>query len=118
MVYLGSHMGDSQLLRIEPIPTGALNSRTLPIPVDIHVFPALQVFSQARKEDDWTDNPRRIGRIVDNHGNYVTVSQTFKNIGPIVDAILVDPDGTGEVSHLSQAEEKPAFAGCLSSLAL
>jgi DNA damage-binding protein 1 len=111
-------MGDSQLLRIESTPTGALNSRTLPIPVDIHVFPALQVFSQTGKEDDFIYNSRRIGRIVDNHGNYVTVSQTFKNIGPIVDAVLVDPDGTGEVSHLSQVEKKSAFAGYLFSLAL
>lgn len=45
------------------------------------------------------DDPELIakGCIIRNQGNFLRVIQTFKNIGPVSDAILVDTDGSGQV---------------------
>lgn len=38
------------------------------------------------------------GLIILDKGNYLKVLDTWKNIGPILDAALVDTDGSGQVS--------------------
>ena len=38
------------------------------------------------------------GRVVEAMGSFITVLDSYKNIAPIVDAILVDTDGTDEVT--------------------
>jgi len=86
-------MGDSQLLRIESNPVNAFGSRTLPIPMDVDAIPASRIALPSDKLD------RRRGRIVDNKGNHITILETFKNLAPIMDAVLVDSDGTGQVSQ-------------------
>jgi hypothetical protein len=74
--------------------------------------------------DDDDDNPNgggarkeKEGRgvIVLGKGSYLSVFDTFRNVAPIMDAILVDTDGSGQVStsirtiilHIS------SFYGCL-----
>ena len=37
------------------------------------------------------------GRIVEPFGSFVKVLESFKNIAPIMDAIVVDTDGSGQV---------------------
>ena len=38
------------------------------------------------------------GRVVEAMGSFITVLDSYKNIAPIMDAILVDTDGTDEVT--------------------
>jgi DNA damage-binding protein 1 len=44
------------------------------------------------------------GLIVLEKGSYLSVLEVFKNIAPIVDAALVDTDGSGQVSIFSLLE--------------
>jgi len=44
------------------------------------------------------------GLIVLGKGSYLSVLEVFKNIAPIVDAALVDTDGSGQVSICSPLE--------------
>lgn len=37
------------------------------------------------------------GLVLATMGSYITVIDTFKNIAPIMDAVLVDTDGSGQV---------------------
>ena len=37
------------------------------------------------------------GRVVEAMGSFITVLDSYKNIAPIMDAVLVDTDGTDEV---------------------
>ena len=37
------------------------------------------------------------GRVVEPSGSYLTVLEAYKNIAPIMDAVLVDVDGSGQV---------------------
>lgn len=41
------------------------------------------------------------GRVVEAMGSFITVLDSYKNIAPIMDAILVDTDGTDEVLFFS-----------------
>ena len=41
------------------------------------------------------------GRVIAPHGSHLKVLQSFKNIGPINDALLVDLERTGQVSSSS-----------------
>jgi DNA damage-binding protein 1 len=92
-------MGDSQLLRIESTPVGNFGSPTLPIPPDVKAFPASRIFFPTGKSKSIADELEgKKGCIIDNKGSYVTVLQTFKNLAPIADAVLVDSDGNGQVS--------------------
>lgn len=109
-VYVGSHLGDSQLVQISPSAISAEIPETLIIPPDVAAVSASSVSSAAssRKgkekasqndmevdEDDDGDHSK--GRVVDPQGTYINVLETYKNIGPIMDAISVDIDGSGQV---------------------
>ena len=41
------------------------------------------------------------GRVVEAVGSFITVLDSYKNIAPIMDAILVDTDGTDDVAPFS-----------------
>lgn len=112
IVYLGSHMGNSQLLRINPVPVSDVDIPTLPVPACITTVPPARLMSSAKgKEkavsaDDMDiveDESVKIkdktkkGCVIQNNGVFLSVLDTFKNIAPIMDAILVDADGTGQV---------------------
>ena len=107
IVYLGSHLGDSQLLAIDtaPHPTG----NRIQIPGGIPTVSRNASTSTSRKGkeraadsmevDEETDNLN--GRIIEPEGSYLTVLQSFKNLGPIVSAVLADVEGSGQVSQIA-----------------
>lgn len=51
------------------------------------------------------------GLVVLGKGSYLSVLETFKNIAPILDAALVDTDGSGQVS-ISIYILRSSFAAC------
>ena len=51
--------------------------------------------------DDPTGDNFFKGRVVEAMGSFITVLDNYKNIAPIMDAILVDTDSSGEVISLS-----------------
>lgn len=107
--YLGSHLGDSQLLQLSPTPNSQHCLPTLTMPVEIRtVSPGSLMAKSSTKgkgraimqDDDMDidgDIDRSKGRIVEPDGSFIRVLESFKNIAPIMDAILVDIDGSGQV---------------------
>ncbi|KXN88147.1 DNA damage-binding protein 1a [Leucoagaricus sp. SymC.cos] len=108
IVYVGSHMGDSQLVQLSPTPTSSIDQPTLPIPEDIHTVSSSSIDGSVTKKgkgraisptfdnmeiDDEAGDPQESGKLVATKGSYVTVLEQFKNIAPIVDACLVDIAG-------------------------
>ncbi|TFK91964.1 hypothetical protein K466DRAFT_514387 [Polyporus arcularius HHB13444] len=99
VLYLGSHFGDSQLLRIHPSPIANAASDTLPIPKGVATISAATLASsdkgkgRAGEEDSPEDQS---GRIVNTKGTFLEVLQTYDNIAPIMDAVLEDIDGSGQ----------------------
>lgn len=93
VVYLGSHFGDSQLLQISPSPVSSLDCSTLPIPASIRTIKPkdLGTVAQNRVDDDAN------GIIVNGIGSYLIELESFNNLAPIVDGILVDIDNSGQV---------------------
>lgn len=108
VIYVGSHYGDAQLLRLNQGPVKNVGTPTLPIPPGIATAP-LSSFAKGKAraedtdmDDDDDDDKRARGQIIKTEGSYVEVLETFQNIAPISDAALVDTDGSGQVSHLDR----------------
>jgi len=105
-LFIGSHLGNSQLLHISQTPTSSLTLPTLPIPTEIPTVRAAELSKRASSgkgkeketslDDDETWNVSK-GAVVDTMGSFVNVLDTFTNIAPIMDAALVDMDGSGQV---------------------
>ncbi|KAG2145900.1 CPSF A subunit region-domain-containing protein [Suillus clintonianus] len=72
-------------------PSSALDAPTLPVPSTISTISpnALNSVSMGRKDDV-------PGYIVVGMGSYVTELESFNNLAPILDAVLIDTDGTGQ----------------------
>ncbi|CAL1713378.1 unnamed protein product [Somion occarium] len=98
IVYIGSHYGDSQLVRILPAPASSVDVDTLPIPSDIITSsPASLTQSEKGKEVMTHDGKDRAkGIVLKLKGSHVEVLETYRNIAPIVDAILADLDDSGQ----------------------
>ncbi|KAG6854676.1 hypothetical protein C0991_003324 [Blastosporella zonata] len=102
-IYLGSHFGDSQLLQLSPTATSSSDKVTVEIPPEIKTISAATLSGpstskgKAREtdEDSLPRDPTK-GTVVQTKGSFINVLENFKNIAPIVDAILVDTDGSGE----------------------
>lgn len=47
-------------------------------------------------DDEDTNTVDSVARVVSPNGSFITVLETYKNIAPIMDAILVDPDRSGQ----------------------
>ena len=115
VVYVGSHLGDSQLLRISPTPTSDVSIDTLPIQKGIATVEpsALNASSstkgKGRAECDWERDAReeakegKDGKVVRTKGSYVDVIDRWENVAPIVDAAMVDLEGSGQVCPLPNA---------------
>jgi len=95
--YLGSHFGNSQLLQISTTPSSSLDTTTLPVSqATLTISPnALNslVVGQGRNGGQ--------GYVVVGKGSYLTELESFNNLAPILDAILVDTDGSGQVSQMA-----------------
>ncbi|OSD07132.1 hypothetical protein PYCCODRAFT_1449240 [Trametes coccinea BRFM310] len=100
VLFVGSHFGDSQLLRIHPAPIANASSDTLPIPKGVTAVPPSALTSSVSKgkgrADDATDISVREGRVVHTKGSFIEVLQSHDNIAPILDAVLADIDGSGQ----------------------
>ncbi|KAG6333787.1 hypothetical protein ID866_5298 [Astraeus odoratus] len=92
VVYLGSHFGDSQLLRISPTPVSKLDVPTLPVPPSIPTIKPTELGKSGKRRAD--DVPE--GLVVNGSGCYLLQLESFNNLAPIVDAVLVDVDNTGQ----------------------
>ncbi|KAH7910836.1 CPSF A subunit region-domain-containing protein [Hygrophoropsis aurantiaca] len=92
ITYLGSHLGDSQLLKINPTPVSNLESRTLRIPSDIYTIKPSALAALAKGKQGEVGS----GYIVNGHGNYISEIENYKNLAPIVDAAVVDVDNSGQ----------------------
>lgn len=93
VVYLGSHFGDSQLLQISPFPVSSPDCPTLPIPASIRTIKPKDLGTMAKnRNDDGTE-----GIIVNGIGSHLIELESFNNLAPIVDGILVDTDNSGQV---------------------
>lgn len=109
ILYVGSHMGDSQLVQLTPTPNAFADKPTLPIPLDIHTVPSTSFDASAFKkgkgratspdfdsmevDEDETVSPQGSGNVIATKGSYLSVLERFKNIAPIIDACLVETDG-------------------------
>jgi DNA damage-binding protein 1 len=107
ILYLGSHLGDSQLLKISntPISSEVVSSLAVPSEVKTVSLESLSYTSakkgkaRATSDDmdiDDDDDDHTHGRVVAPKGSFITVLETYKNIAPIMDAILVDTDKSGQ----------------------
>lgn len=98
ILYVGSHMGSSQIVKIHATAQLAAYGETLPIPAGIQTISSKQL-AQEEEDVDMEDSDKRDGkgRIVRTRGNFVEILESFSNIAPIVDATLADIDGSGQV---------------------
>lgn len=111
---MGSHLGDSQLLQISPSPISKEELPSLAIPSDIKTVSMDSVLSTRSKkgkaradgndmdlDDESIDSVFSYGQVVSPIGSFITVLETYKNIAPIMDAILVDPDKSGQYQFVT-----------------
>lgn len=103
VVYVGSHLGNSQIIRIHPSAVGDAQNNTLPIPdtVEVVVDPSYLMREDEPVDDQAPEQLKSLeGLIVQTKGTFVEVLETFHNIAPIVDAVSADIDGSGQVKLL------------------
>lgn len=73
------------------------NSPTLPVPTSIRTLKPKELAAAGkRRADDVAE-----GLIVNGDGGYLEELESFNNLAPIVDAVMVDIDSTGQVGGLS-----------------
>ncbi|KAH9042112.1 CPSF A subunit region-domain-containing protein [Lactarius pseudohatsudake] len=97
VLFIGSHFGDSQLIRIHTSPVSNLAAPTLPIPAGISVVePSAFSYSSKGKRRASTTDREGGGRVLASNGTYIEVLDTWQNVGPILDAVLADTDRSGQ----------------------
>ncbi|KAJ7729698.1 CPSF A subunit region-domain-containing protein [Mycena maculata] len=96
VLYVGSHAGDSQLVRISSTPLSSSDAPTLPIPPAITtVAPGRLTPPSAKGKAREEDSVPLRDCVLNVKGSFLRVMETFKNIAPILDAALVDTDNSG-----------------------
>lgn len=114
VIYVGSHLGDSQLGQIADTPSPASEDSICSIPADVKPISSGSLAASTSNKGkgkgkatdemdvDGEDNttPNSKGRVLEFLGSYVNVLENFKNIAPIMDAIAVDLDSSGQVSTI------------------
>ena len=113
---MGSHLGNSQIIRIRPSAVGDAQNNTLPIPdvVEVVVDPSyLMKDDEPGSEEAPQQSKSFEGLVVRTKGTFVEVLETFHNIAPIVDAVSADIDGSGQVNLLFSRLDvlKPQYVG-------
>ena len=91
MVYVGSYLADSLLIKLHHTPWRNSNQPTLEISLDITTVSPEQVPHPVTQE----------GVVIDAKGDYVEVLEQFPNLAPAGDAVLVDLTGGGQVCCIS-----------------
>lgn len=117
-LYVGSHLGDSQLVQISPTPISSQDLSILSVPIEVKTVSANSLMSLASNKGKEKAGPQddmdvdgedvadysKLGRVVEPQGSYINVLESYKNIAPIMDAISVDTDGNGQVGSISLTE--------------
>ena len=98
VLFLGSYLGDSQLLRVEITPVSLENHSALSLPPDVKAMRESDLLLMASSKGKAKDDSSIKGSIVSVQGRRLSVLESFKNISPISDAVLVDSDGSQQVS--------------------
>ncbi|THH31175.1 hypothetical protein EUX98_g3000 [Antrodiella citrinella] len=96
VVFVGSHLGPSQLLRIHQEIVGTSSGDTLPIPSGVAAVLSLSNPDGDDDDEGPIDNRKPKGIIIRNKGNHVEVLDTYRNIAPIMDAVLADTESSGQ----------------------
>lgn len=105
-LFLGSHTGDSHILEIARSPLSGIGSPTLTIHSNIKTvspedfFASLDDKGKALDLDgdvSMEDKDISKGTIFQTKGSLLKRLESFKNIAPIIDAIVVDLDESGQV---------------------
>lgn len=81
---------------IRDVSASTTETLTLPIPTTI-VSTSTKTLDQTDGKGKGPSTDVAKGCVVATKGSYIDVLQTFKNIAPISDAVLVDLDGSGQV---------------------
>jgi Mono-functional DNA-alkylating methyl methanesulfonate N-term len=92
VVYLASCLNDSQLLRIHSAPFKRLESPTLPLPPDFETLSLPELDAHRHEE-----TRQGSGKVVSSSGCYVELLESYTNLAPIYDAVLFDPNNSGQV---------------------
>ncbi|KAK7048153.1 CPSF-A domain-containing protein [Favolaschia claudopus] len=96
ILFVGSHAGDSQLVKISPTLVASDESPTLSVPSEIRTIPASRLAPPTAKgkgKDEFSEPLRDC--VLESKGSYLRVIETVKNVAPIHDAVLVDTDNSG-----------------------
>ena len=104
---MGSHTGDSQLIRVHATAQSDIDIDTLPIPNGITTINPASLSGETRgspsiDDDDVDmasveDTSQGKGKIVALKGTHIEVLDRFRNLAPILDAVLADTDQSGQV---------------------
>ncbi|KZT28894.1 hypothetical protein NEOLEDRAFT_1239376 [Neolentinus lepideus HHB14362 ss-1] len=101
-LFLGSHFGDSQLLRIHTSPISSVDTDTLPIPPKIPSISPSELLSATRtsgkKGKGKAEEGDVSGYVVRTKGGFVEEMMNWTNVAPILDAVLVDLEDSGQTT--------------------
>lgn len=97
VVFVGSHLGPSQLLRIHQEIVGTSSADTLLIPAGVAAVLSLSNPDGDDDNESPIDNRKPKGVIIRSKGNHVEVLDTYRNIAPIMDAVVADTEFSGQV---------------------
>lgn len=99
VLYVGSHVGDAQIVNVYGSPQTAVDEDTLPIPAGIPTHSARDINDDEDVDMDEEPMDKREGRgkIISSKGSYLEVLESHSNLAPIIDAALADLDESGQV---------------------
>ena len=102
------------MLQISPTPISNEEIPILAVPSDIKTVSMDSLLStplnkgKARAagndmdlDDEGTNSNFSCGQVVSPSGSFITILETYKNIAPVMDAILVDPDQSGQYQFVT-----------------
>ena len=102
MVYIGSHLGPSQLIRLHQEIIDSPEDDTVHIPSGVSTVDSLSHRDDGDEgEESRSDNRKASGTILRSKGVRLEVLDTYRNIAPIMDAVLADPEFSGQVRDLT-----------------
>lgn len=103
-LFLGSHMGDSQLLRLLAEPDAPLQQPTLPIPSTISTILPSSLSDKGKDKAPSSPTlftPKAKGKILDMKGSFIDIAERFDNIAPVQDAVLVESSVGGQTQLIT-----------------
>lgn len=104
-LYLGSRLGESQLIRIHTSPVAKLDEETVSVPKGITTVLPSSLSASGKGKEKASDggggselpSSEKEGVLVLGKGSYLEIVERFENVGPVWDAASADLDGSGQV---------------------